>query len=407
MDGNINQQDMSGSYIWLRYATQSTRDGQTHTMEISVPVPIGASPEMRERLIREAEAGMNQLASHFEQRGLSLPERSQSSQGLQGTQRVAPQPASNTRPTPAPQRPAVRSAAVSAPHTAPQSVPAPANESEHEPVPRAVETQRPHTVTNPARTPGRVVDASSNLQLPQFIQYIKEYMDLSPKQAMELLNVKSLSTGINLRDALEQLKVITGQQGPAGATLSAQKRQDNEPDDPAPARPPSTPTARLDEGFARSSTGPLPRVARDSAPIIEMRVRRPAAGFDEEVGPDELDDPDEAYDDLEDLEMSRHLSPQLLSKARTKLGELRESQGAATASAGRLQALNNVAVSQITEDQLQELAEGVWGIMSLKKLKVDQVEALISWAKLEDDFAEQVEAVLAILEEERYARGNR
>ena len=42
----------------------------------------------------------------------------------------------------------------------------------------------------------------------------------------------------------------------------------------------------------------------------------------------------------------------------------------------------------------------------MKKLKVDQVEALISWAK-EDDFVSEVEAVLILLEEENYARGNR
>jgi hypothetical protein len=139
-----------------------------------------------------------------------------------------------------------------------------------------------------------------------------------------------------------------------------------------------------------------------------MRVGRPASTFDEEVGPNDLDEPEEEpFDDLEDLESSRGLSHLVMEKARSKLDELRESQGAVTANAGRLLALNNVAISQVTEEQLQELVDGVWGISSLKKLKVDQVEALISWAKLEDDFAEQVEAVLVVLEEEHYARGNR
>jgi hypothetical protein len=37
---------------------------------------------------------------------------------------------------------------------------------------------------------------------------------------------------------------------------------------------------------------------------------------------------------------------------------------------------------------------------------MDQVEALISWAK-QDDFVDEAEAALAALEEDRYARGNR
>jgi len=42
----------------------------------------------------------------------------------------------------------------------------------------------------------------------------------------------------------------------------------------------------------------------------------------------------------------------------------------------------------------------------VKKLKVDQVEALISWAK-EDYFVDEVEAVLALIDEEgQYARSD-
>ncbi len=72
----------------------------------------------------------------------------------------------------------------------------------------------------------------------------------------------------------------------------------------------------------------------------------------------------------------------------------------------RLQVLHNVAGSQLSSEQLQALIEGVWNVTSVKKLKVDQAEALISWAK-EDDFVIEAEAVLALLEEEFYARGNR
>ena len=76
------------------------------------------------------------------------------------------------------------------------------------------------------------------------------------------------------------------------------------------------------------------------------------------------------------------------------------------ASPKRLQALTSVTDSQISMEQLQELISGIWHISALKKLKMDQVEALISWAK-QDDFIDDIEATLFLLEEERYARGNR
>jgi hypothetical protein len=54
---------------------------------------------------------------------------------------------------------------------------------------------------------------------------------------------------------------------------------------------------------------------------------------------------------------------------------------------------------QISPVQLQALIHGVWGVSSLNKLKVDQVEELIHWAK-QDEFVSEAEAVLILLEEE-------
>ena len=89
-----------------------------------------------------------------------------------------------------------------------------------------------------------------------------------------------------------------------------------------------------------------------------------------------------------------------------EVSSLRELQGTTLTSPQRLQVLSNVVLSQISEDELQRLIEGVWELQTSKKLKVDQAEALISWAKQEDDFMKQVEAVLEVLED-YYARDNR
>jgi hypothetical protein len=67
-----------------------------------------------------------------------------------------------------------------------------------------------------------------------------------------------------------------------------------------------------------------------------------------------------------------------------------------------LKVLHNVTDSQISEEQLLQLVQGIWGITALKKLKNDQVEALISWAK-EDDFFSEAEIVLLLMQEEQYA----
>ena len=71
MDGRGNRlEDFRGpgDYIWLRYGTQLTVNGRSYTIEMNVPMPVGASEERREQLLREADAGMNQVAGHVENR---------------------------------------------------------------------------------------------------------------------------------------------------------------------------------------------------------------------------------------------------------------------------------------------------------------------------------------------------
>ena len=97
---------------------------------------------------------------------------------------------------------------------------------------------------------------------------------------------------------------------------------------------------------------------------------------------------------------------QKMAMARIKLDELKEVRGASTANPARLAVLHNVVNSQIDDEQIQRLIQAAWGATNVKKLKVDQAEALISWAK-EDYFVEEVDAVLALIdEEESYARSD-
>src|SRR5207248_11487013 len=97
MDGTTGKPDGAGTHIWLRYATQFTVGERTHTIEMGIPVPIGASAETRERLFREAEAGIDQLARHVESRVAQVQ------------QRHTPMPTSQSQsasPSPSPKSPA-------------------------------------------------------------------------------------------------------------------------------------------------------------------------------------------------------------------------------------------------------------------------------------------------------------
>lgn len=383
MDGRGNKLGASGGageYIWLHYGTQVNVNGRSYTVEMNVPMPIGASEEVREQLLREADAGMNQVASHVENRVAQLLQRVQSGQGK--------------LPTPAPvarSAPQTRPASVPAPQTGPQplqSTSARAREDISEPVDQAAVTVPPTRLNIGASMPSiPAMGDSSNLSLQQFIGYIRENMGLNPKQAMDLLKIKTLS-GVNLREAVEQLQKIVNNES---ATQAEQRGREAVSTAPSPARQNSGPLAATSPKYvepARASAYPNAERGR------VVGEEEPLYAFDEEVDPDE-----NREDDLEDFDFPRELTAQERVQARSKLDSLRESRGPTQSNQARQQALMNVVDSQISAEQLQDLITGVWNVTTVKKLKVDQVEVLISWAK-EDDFVSEVEAVLAMLEEE-------
>ena len=118
---------------------------------------------------------------------------------------------------------------------------------------------------------------------------------------------------------------------------------------------------------------------------------------------EELDDADIEFEDEPEY-------PQLTQHEREiaegVLKRLQDAKGSTVASPSRLKVLNNVIGGQISDEQLQQLIQGVWEINSITKLKSDQVEALVYWGK-DDNFIEEVELVLALLEEGNYARSDR
>ncbi len=407
-------------YIWLRYATQFTAGGRTHTIEMGIPVPLGASAEMRAQLFREAEAGMNQLTSHVESRVNQVLQRNARPQGTTSA------PVAAQGPKPASKPPA----SVPSPHIAPSQDVA-LQETQKTPAQDqgiVVPPTRTYVGSSMPAAPRLSADANGGLTPTQFLRIIKESMNLTSQQAKELLQVPTLN-GLNLRDALDRLQRIVGQQGSSAAS-PAQKPQETSQTGPAqrpasspppaPARPPvvpiaqarpapgqapasirpvSTPTAPPAASIqARPGTSPAPQpgvpIPIDLSRRGEVSDKRPGYKFDEEED-EEMDVLYEMEDDGEDP----GLSAEERLRARDIISKLQGLRGATSANPGRLTVLHNVVSSQISSEQLQQLLQGLWEATTEKKLKVEQVEALIAWAK-EDDFVSEVDAVLALLEEE-------
>lgn len=413
-------------YIWLRYTTQFTTGGRTHTIEMGIPIPVGASAEVREQLIREAEMGMEQLSRRVESRVSQMLQRSS-----RPPETVRTQESSTTRQAQAPQQGSA--AGMPAAAGTQSASPAPPQQPAAAPV-----RQSQSVAANMPVTPGIQGD---NMKLSQFLQVIRETWELSPKEAMDLLHVKNLNS-VNYREALRELQVRLGEKaGNTNASLQAKNRPVSSQPKPASSTPPvslarpggeaargTQATTGGEKAGLREVKGPTQSAAATPAPAKPAAPTppvRPAPGA--LAGPahipvipirDEMvreapkvfkfDEEDEEMEEMEEIEEEEgRKSEEQTAIARIKLDELKEVRGAAAASPGRLMVLQNVLNSQINDEQLQRIIQSAWGATSVKKLKVDQVEALISWAK-EDFFLDEVEAVLDLIdEEESYARSDR
>lgn len=454
MDGRKNMMEGAGDSIWLRYSTSITIAGRTRTIEIGIPMPIGADEDEREQLLREADEGMNQLTGHVENRIAQMLQRVQPTQGNIpaptpiAKPSVAPPPRAMSRPASAPPAPQQSVSQQNAPVTnnsnqRAASPPAPMTQQP----PREIREERPELATaSPAQneevvqqTPPQqratmgvsmptTGDISGNLSIPQFIRVVKDRFDLNPTQAMEMLKLKSLS-GVNLREKLDQLQRMQGQDSNSSADQESEEVSDGKSTTSAVEEERSArPAANNETSSGKLTNTPTPQPSKQPTPIrantpgVETNsrpqaTRPPTPGngrapyFDEEEDFEDVlanieDDDELNEDELEALDQERELTPHERMRAKDLVSKFRDSQGAAVANPARLKVLSNVTDGQVSEEQLQDLVEGIWGVSSFKKLKVEQVESLISWAK-EDDFMADTEIVLMLLEEEAFARGNR
>ena len=431
-------------YIWLRYSTQFTTGGRAHTIEMEIPVPVGASAEQREQLIREAEAGIEQLYRQIEKRGSGRnPQSAEASRPQENAGR-------NRTGYPAPAQGDARPATPAAPtrqpteSAPPQQVSASTRDTSQvislQGKREAAETTSPASTPTPARssigsempvTPNLSSTATGNIRLPEFIQIIRNNWGLTPKDAMELLQVANLNN-MNYRDLLRQLEPLVEQRArnaPKNAASSTRPTSAPAPVASSPRPPASqpapTPSTTMRDASARPATSSSPPASappgnatnRASAPTTPASA--PPKPATPAVSP-ALDGPanipvfplpantlrevprsykfDEEDEEMEEARSGNDEDENGMSDAlaRIKIDDLREIRGTSTVSPARLTVLHNLLDSQISDTQFQQLIEGLWNINSDKKLKQDHVEALISWAK-EDYFDDEVRAVLVVI----------
>jgi hypothetical protein len=421
--------------IWLRYSMQFTTGGRAHTIEMEIPVPVGASVEQREQLIREAEAGIEQLYRQIEKRGAGRnqqspePRKPQETDGRNRTGYPAPtqvdaRPATSATPTRQPTQ-----------STPPQQVAAQASTRDTSQV-ISLQGKR-ETAETPAHsrssigsempvTPNLSSTATGNIRLPEFIQIIRNNWGLTPKDAMELLQVANLNN-MNYRDLLRQLEPLVEQRArnapqnaanstrPTSAPTSIASSQRT----PAPPSAATHPTTMRDAS-ARQAPSSSPPASPENATNRASAPAQPSPKQPSPAASPPLDGPanipvfplpgntlrevprsykfDEEDEETEEAQSSNDEDESGMSNAlaRIKVDELKDIRGTATASPGRLTVLHNLLDSQISDTQFQQLIEGLWNINSDKKLKQDHVEALISWAK-EDYFEDEVRAVLVVI----------
>ncbi|HEY0757003.1 MAG TPA: hypothetical protein VGD98_23830 [Ktedonobacteraceae bacterium] len=400
------------SSISLRYSRQFQSGGHMHTIDAEAALAVGSSPEKREQIIRELELNVEQLARQVAQR--------------------AARPAGEIQPQ-APARPVLASKTSEPPTQFPRPLPAASQPT----APLPISESMPATpISSGERT----------ISLPYFIDFIKKRWNMSAQEAMELLDVRELS-GLNLREALFKLRTIK-EPDAANNSVSTQARarstqphpivetpsQANRPMPMAPDMPPqastsapntapisraqistalqheasrATPAASGEQrAYARAPEPKLPAQEQEresrpdfagsaKAPLpIQLGVVREMATRPYSFEEEEEEEGDEEYELPDDSENNTHRQA-----AEGKLEELKGIRGDKASSPERLNVLNNVLDGQISEEQLQHLLKIVWNLSSKKRLKVQQVEALISWAK-EDYFVDEVENLLALVDPE-------
>lgn len=423
--------DQHSEYLWLKQSVTFTVNGQTRTVEIAVPLRPGATADEVEALLSEADAGMERISRHLDERVAAIsgsPAPARVSAGPEAAPNPPAQPRAPTEPEPT--RPAANAPRHATEATTPSqpippaaSLPTRSTSPASAPARPAQAPAAPPTASRPPQPSRPAAQSQGELSRPEFIALLKD-MELDVRQAMQKLGVRSLE-GLNLREALEALRRQTLRSGQREAPTG----------EPAPAAP------------IPISSRPAPR--RQEQPHFDEEEDEPDMTFS--VAPDDEPDEDLPYtldvadawngeDDLDDLDdvpdfgpppASRRAPPHgrtlppVASPARGSssgtltapgepldptpsgdrarvtrlLARLRAAQGGGSLTTQQRTAYRNIVVQEIGETTATSLVRGVWRLTP-ERLGPEQMDELLSWGK-QDTFSDDAQLVLAELRAER------
>ncbi|MGO8948591.1 MAG: hypothetical protein ACLQUY_13210, partial [Ktedonobacterales bacterium] len=393
-----------GGHVWLRQSVTGTIDGRIRTMEIAIPVRPGMAADQIEALLREADVCMpvisRHLDSYFGESASPTPPSSGMSPELP-TVALYPSSSEPVRASSRGERPvAVPARPVAAP----------------KPAPSAVSPTEPAEPAEPAQA----------LSVRDFVAAARAELDLSPKQAMERLNVKSL-TSLDLREALAKLRsqslpsagnVANSTNsfggGPSSALAAA----------PSPPLPPPLPRYFEEEDnefeVTFSLDGDLPEEIADLADPLFPKTTDEKDEFDLEDVPDfDIVPPSQvaapatkrpaapkpsafraaAEDSLVASLPKETTMDAGRSQALQIIGQLRATSKGGVPSSQQRIAYRNIILQELGEQTAKTLVTSLWRV-PVERLGAEQLDALLSWGKRET-FGGEASLVLAALRAER------
>lgn len=375
----MGPQDAS-DYIWLKQSVQFSVAGQVRTIEIALPVRPGASAEEIERLLQQADAGFDQMTRHLNARVNQLLDQEKA----QTPSRVAAAPRGSQR-----SQGAEEFATPAGAGAQPGKVGA------------ASENAAPHPAGAGVSAVGPALDRK------QFIAEIA-VLGLNPNTAMKRLGLHTLE-GVNLRQALEQLRIQMLHERPASVGGSEAPAEDAGAS--APGGPPVRGAAPPQAGAPRRSspelkhTSPLAQAAPAELPVLRPLGENDLLTDDEEqpasdVAAPERDVPRRAYERAPmpiPIRGERTMSAlQEQVRAQALLERLRRIKGRLNPpSSDNLKAFRYVVEEQIGAAKTAALLQAVWNVPQPEQLSPDQVAECIRWGK-DDHFEDEVDMLLKL-----------
>jgi len=359
--------------ILLKQSVQFSVGQQVRVIEMTLPLRLGAPAEEIERLLQQADAGLDQMTQHLNKKVAEFLEQAPGS----AAQGMAPVPLSAE----------MEGAPLSGAQTGNRG---------------AGVRSSGENVSRPTHYPpdGLAATSGSPLDRKQFIAQIA-VLGLNPRQAMERLGVRTLD-GLNLRQALEQLRqqLLHERAVPPGAASAEEPRgalgtsagigSATHPGT-LPAHQP--PDGKFGPQFLQTA---IPGGAA-GRPVLEgalslHEARHLGGGLAEEgdqerpLQPLAVPIPIRGAHALSAFQ-ERGKAMKLLEHLRRLCGRLYPP------SSDQVRVFHNVVEQQLGSEKVARLLYAVWQVSTPEQLSRDQIDECIHWGKA-DEFDEEVEMIL-------------